>query len=309
MTHEHTEMDFSSGINIIVGETGSGKSNVIRALVWLLYNHPMGNEFIRKGKKEAKVTAELSNGTKIIRCKNITSKNYYKIIDENGEETTFNNFGYDFPQEISDVTQIQPVRIDDNSSPIFLNLCAQLEQPFFVSDDTLSAAERAKWISTLMQIGRIDNLIDSFHGDIIEINRYKLKSYETALEETKKELELYNNLGASISRMEDLKKKYDILQEKQCRLNALKKLKEEYSKYKKEVGLYRDEIREVENKLQYEKKINGLENSKNIITKLINLRAKYNFNKNNIEECQRIIKNNNKIEDLDIQNLSDKLIK
>jgi hypothetical protein len=160
-----------------------------------------------------------------------------------------------------------------------------------------------------MQIGRIDNLIDSFHGDIIEINRYKLKSYETALEETKKELELYNNLGASISRMEDLKKKYDILQEKQCRLNALKKLKEEYSKYKKEVGLYRDEIREVENKLQYEKKINGLENSKNIITKLINLRAKYNFNKNNIEECQRIIKNNNKIADLDMQNLSDKLIK
>ena len=41
-SHEHTEIEFGPGLNVIVGPSDYGKSAVVRALRWVLYNEPRG---------------------------------------------------------------------------------------------------------------------------------------------------------------------------------------------------------------------------------------------------------------------------
>ena len=54
---EELEIDFSGGFNVITGETGAGKSILIRALSFLL-GHKVGPDMIRKGFEQATVTGE-----------------------------------------------------------------------------------------------------------------------------------------------------------------------------------------------------------------------------------------------------------
>ena len=44
-SHEKTALEFCSGINTIVGSSNSGKSAILRALYWVVYNKPGGFGF------------------------------------------------------------------------------------------------------------------------------------------------------------------------------------------------------------------------------------------------------------------------
>lgn len=52
-SHEQTEVFFTEGLNVFVGPSDSGKSAILRALRWVLYNEPKGTDFIRAGKSGA----------------------------------------------------------------------------------------------------------------------------------------------------------------------------------------------------------------------------------------------------------------
>lgn len=54
---EELQIDFSDGFNVITGETGAGKSILIRALSFLL-GHKVGPDMIRQGFEQATVTGE-----------------------------------------------------------------------------------------------------------------------------------------------------------------------------------------------------------------------------------------------------------
>ena len=41
-SHKNTELEFSPGINAIVGSSNNGKSAILRALYWVRYNRPLG---------------------------------------------------------------------------------------------------------------------------------------------------------------------------------------------------------------------------------------------------------------------------
>lgn len=53
--HSNTSLDID-GITVITGESNSGKSSIIRGILWLLTNKPTGTSFIKRGAKEAKVS-------------------------------------------------------------------------------------------------------------------------------------------------------------------------------------------------------------------------------------------------------------
>lgn len=50
-SHRNSVIDFDRGLNVIVGPSDSGKSAIIRAIKWALYNEPSGNYFIREGEQ------------------------------------------------------------------------------------------------------------------------------------------------------------------------------------------------------------------------------------------------------------------
>ena len=45
-SHKSTHLDLVPGVNVIVGASDSGKSAIIRALRWLIWNRPVGDAFI-----------------------------------------------------------------------------------------------------------------------------------------------------------------------------------------------------------------------------------------------------------------------
>ena len=42
-SHRHSELEFVDGVNVIKGTSHTGKSNIIRAMIWALTNRPRGN--------------------------------------------------------------------------------------------------------------------------------------------------------------------------------------------------------------------------------------------------------------------------
>ena len=64
ISHSHTEVDFTPGVNIIVGHNGSGKSSMIDAIKLALFGDSRGNiqEMVKKGERESSVYLEFSMG-------------------------------------------------------------------------------------------------------------------------------------------------------------------------------------------------------------------------------------------------------
>mgnify|MGYP001294424939 CR=1 FL=1 len=131
-SHKHTVVHLDKGLNVFVGENDQGKTALAkRAIQWCLFNEPQGNDFVRfkengktdkNGEPEREelcyVTVKFSNGIEVTR-KREKNKNYYQLIDENGEIFNFENFGNQVPEEIQKAIGISKLKVDDD---IQLNL-------------------------------------------------------------------------------------------------------------------------------------------------------------------------------------------
>ncbi len=141
--HKHTSIEFSPGINAIVGSSDSGKSSIIRALLWAYNNRPLGEAFVsywNRNKKDAiagetSVTIAFDNGT-MTRIKT-PDRNGYTIND-----VELGAIGTDVPQEVSAL-----FRITD------LNIFEQDDRPFLISE---SSGEVAKYLNRLVKLDKID---------------------------------------------------------------------------------------------------------------------------------------------------------
>ena len=52
-SHKESKIVFDKGLTVIIGQTDQGKSAIIRALKWVLYNEPRGTDFITAGTEHA----------------------------------------------------------------------------------------------------------------------------------------------------------------------------------------------------------------------------------------------------------------
>ncbi|GAF15365.1 DNA double-strand break repair Rad50 ATPase [Bacillus sp. JCM 19045] len=91
-SHQDTSIQFDQGLNVIVGQSDSGKTAVLRGLRWALFNLPRGTDFLKVGADFVRVTVTLTNGTKIVR-ERTSSKNRYKIQALEQDELVLEGFG------------------------------------------------------------------------------------------------------------------------------------------------------------------------------------------------------------------------
>ena len=77
-SHKNTTMNFSNGLNVIVGESDVGKTAIIRALKWVLFNEPKGASFINRDSDECIVEINYSDGISLIRKRN--KKIFYECL-------------------------------------------------------------------------------------------------------------------------------------------------------------------------------------------------------------------------------------
>lgn len=189
-SHKKSILEFSKGVNIIVGESDTGKSAILRTIKWVVKNKPSGESFRSKWGGETKVDLNLSN-SHVIREKTDSDNLYY--LD--GE--AFKSFGTGVPDEVSKV-----LNIDD------INLKSQLSSHFLLSQ---SPGEVAAHFNKIAGLDQIDQGTKNIRKWINELNR-AIKFHteqKSLLEESLKEYEYLDQLENEVEKIEWLEKQVD----------------------------------------------------------------------------------------------------
>lgn len=230
-SHQYTRLELSPELNVIVGPSDQGKSAIMRAIRWVLFNEPRGTDFIRVGTQEARVTLIWSDGSRVTRERSLRRNRY--IIEKTGEEPVIlEGFGQEVPVEVRQLSGVEPLQIDENTC-LYLHLGQQLEGPFLLEGSGIGQL-RAKAIGRLSGV----HLLDAAQRSLVsDVNR--LQQTERRLGEEKERLEAqlqeYSHLPELLAR----------LQEVQLRASQLDRLEEDKKNLEQLIG----EWQEIEQRL------------------------------------------------------------
>jgi exonuclease SbcC len=203
-SHKHTILEFVPDINIIVGQTDSGKSAIRRSLNWIINNKPAGDSFRTYD----------SDNTTIILNDNI------KRIKGKENKYIFNNQEYKaFGQNVPEV-----IKKELNFSDI--NIQKQLDTPFLLSN---SAGDVAKYLNKIVNL----DIIDTTLSKIEQKKRY----HKNKIEYLKNDLEKHNNQLDEYNNLDNLEKKLEELEYVQI---EERNFRNEYSKMKILLGKYKN---------------------------------------------------------------------
>ncbi len=208
-SHIDSTLNFSSGLNVIVGPSDSGKTSVIRAIKWVLYDEPQGDAVLRTGTDEVYVKIEMSDGSWIEKSRK-KKKTLYVLYDIlTSKKETFQGSRGDVKQRVG---AILGMRFDEDGGKASYNLQEQLAAPFLLSD---GGPTKAAAIGQLIGLDIIDEATQGTRSDITskkqQINRILkeesrldeiLRQYE-GLEKTEIQLNKTENLLSRISQRQN----------------------------------------------------------------------------------------------------------
>ena len=239
----HGELIFHQGINIIIGQSNSGKSATFRALKACLSNPSGSQRFIKKGTSSAMVTLEY-NGNQIIWKRTAKENSYiinneeyhktgsssaFKILDDTGFVTDDEGTIMNIEEELQ-----LPFPFDMTRSDLF----KLYEDVFCVSDSAIILkAAKGTEDETKDEVALIENEISKNENKLKELIEFKNEVDINKLTNMKLFLEKRNNM---IVKLKDglplIKKAY--------RVNDFKveeqTFTDNYSLYKEKVQLKRD---------------------------------------------------------------------
>jgi DNA repair protein SbcC/Rad50 len=220
-SHEFTELDFSEGFNIFVGESKQGKTSVLRAFDWVYENKPAGKRIIRIGADYSRVTVYLSNGyiiSRYIEAKR-SGKNGYEITDPNTGEVEFHNTK--ILPEVQKLLGMSTLNIDKDLQ-FNLNFMKQ-GTGWFLIGDQYSSPQKAKIIGGIYGTQYADAVIRDIDSETKRSNE-KIKNANETLGKTEnrlKEFDYLTDLQKSIEFMEKTVKEIEALKEKRANIEKL----------------------------------------------------------------------------------------
>jgi exonuclease SbcC len=211
-SHEDAELKFHPGVNVIFGLGQSGKTNIARAINWVVYNRPSGfnmhSHFAYD--EETSVELVLDNGAvNLTKTSKLTS---YSLI--NGSSYSYT--GKSVPEPITKLLNISDINISN-----------QLDAPFLITD---SPGEVGKVINRITKIEQVDswiskittrinqskNVIDILQKDIDVLDK-EVSQYDD-LHKLENSINIYNKLCSNIDIKE---KKYSDLSKLQEKINQI----------------------------------------------------------------------------------------
>jgi exonuclease SbcC len=128
-SHRDSLLEFVPGLNVIVGPSDAGKSAILRALWWLLYNQPRGEETIQEGSPEQFVEARFTRGT-VARARTRANNGWYRYALPGGDPVVLKGFGTDVPAPVTAVHQMPLLVLTDAEESV--NVATQFAPPFLL---------------------------------------------------------------------------------------------------------------------------------------------------------------------------------
>lgn len=255
-SHKETELEFDSGINAIVGSSNNGKSAILRAFYWLVYNRPLGVDnllshwaFDKKGNQILPMKVSIENEKGTITRFRTKDLNQYIV---NGEE--LNVVKTDVPEQVENLLSLTDT-----------NIQRQQDAPFLLS---LTSGQVAQYFNKTVRLDIIDRVLSNAESRRRKLNQ-DIKSNKELLSEIQKKHEKYTWLEQveklltkyeNISKKnQELKNEIEVLEEQIQDFEKYSEVKEKYS-FIPEVKKNLIKIKESENKVQgLEESIENLE--------------------------------------------------
>jgi len=120
-SHKDSTIEFTNGVNTIIGTSDHGKSSIIRAIQLVRENVPSGLDYVSNwvevnthGPKETtEVVVETDTNT-LRRCRGNKENDYHL------DDTTFSAFGLGVPEEIEDALAMTDLNLQEQKDSFFL---------------------------------------------------------------------------------------------------------------------------------------------------------------------------------------------
>ena len=147
-SHKESELIMDPGVNIIIGASDSGKTAIIRALRWAIWNKPSGNSM--RSHWGGKTSVEIiTDDCRISRSKD--KEELYTLGD-----SEFKAFRTEVPEEIQKALNMSEI-----------NLQRQLDNPFLISETSGNVAQH---FNKVAKLDSIDKGLQNINSSINQLN-------------------------------------------------------------------------------------------------------------------------------------------
>ena len=180
-SHKSTELNLHENVNIIVGQSSSGKTAIFRAIEWLNTNRPLGTRFISHGEKECEIKIDDVEGVKSDK-----GKTTYKIRSD-----TFDS-GSNVPDLATQALNLSEINIQN-----------QLDEHFLI---TSSPGGVAKTFNRILNIEKVDEYVSKLTTQINTTN--------TIIKEKTEQVESLTNKINDLHYLDDMQEKVLFLEDR-----------------------------------------------------------------------------------------------
>lgn len=201
-SHSDSTVEFTSGVNVILGETNAGKTALIRALQWIFQNRPLGTGLTQQGSKECIATVETDRGT----ASRVRKKGFNGYIVG---ESEFKEIGSSIPPELVSVLDIRDVNLQEQLQPHFL-----ITQP---------AGQISKYVSELLGFHVTDKMVAAVKSKASALKGERSRIAED-IEAAEQEIILYagiDRIDAMLSEIDKMDKTRQGLADSANRLSSM----------------------------------------------------------------------------------------
>ncbi|MDT8858953.1 AAA family ATPase [Alkalihalobacillus sp. MEB130] len=275
-SHLDTFVEFSNGLNVIVGQSDSGKTAILRGIRWALYNQPRGTDFIRVSGDFVRVTVMFENETTIIR-ERTGSKNRYMIKRKGEEELVLEGFGIHVPEEVMKAHGMDHLRIDQDNE-LMIHLSQQLDGPFLLEN---TSTIRAKTLGRISGAHFLDMAIRDTTKDVSQLN-IRMKQEQQVIDRLKEDLEPYIHLEELKSQLRRVDSSIDEIK------NLLEK-KEKLKQIQSSWHQIRIEETETERRMNLIKEVDNWERKREQLQEMVHRFVIYEQKRKQEQEVTRAI--------------------
>lgn len=214
------QVEFHPGVSIITGENDSGKTNLLRAINWVVNNRPTGEELKSNWGGNTDVQLDIVN--KIVGRHRTDKDNLYTLTHADGKKDEFRAFGTKVPEIIQQHLNFSPVNIN-----------FQMDGPFLLGK---SPADVARYYNDAVNLDIIDRTISNIASTLREEKgRFKIQiEQQEKLTEQLKEFDWLDNAESELIRLEKMQaliiRKENEFSELSTMIQNLKSMDEEIEK-------------------------------------------------------------------------------
>lgn len=208
-SHRDTLVELGPGVNVLTGESEHGKSAILRAIQWVVFNRPLGDDFRSHWGGCTVVTLE-TDQAKVTRMKGRENKYTIELLVDDQKLTEFKALGAEVPREVQAALGLTALNFQTQFDPHFLL-------------PPVSPGEVAKRLNEAVNLEVIDRAQYNINADI-RANRTDLaqtKQIVATSEQALAGLGWVVEADVALAKLEELRLRTEQVRVREQRLNVV----------------------------------------------------------------------------------------